>query len=263
MARKCHYHLVRYPDRDRAESFGQDAEQYDRARPGYPASLIEDLLTGNPRMVLDVGCGTGIASRLLADRGCQLVGVEPDPRMATVGRAYGLAVEEATFEQWEPGARRFDLLVSAQAWHWVDPEVGSAKAAVVLRPSARIGLFWNVGHPPRQLKGRLDEVYARLAPGLDKCSALLGNAGDRFETTAGALRSTGAFANVAVKSFTHAVRYTTNQWLDQLPSHSDHRSLPPDQRRLVLEAVGEAIDDEGGRFVMAYECVLVSGTRTS
>jgi SAM-dependent methyltransferase len=66
-------------------------------------------------MVLDVGCGTGIASRLSVDRGCQVIGVEPDPRMAAVGRRHGLIVEEAAFEQWEPGSRRFDLLVSAQA----------------------------------------------------------------------------------------------------------------------------------------------------
>jgi SAM-dependent methyltransferase len=254
---------VLYQDRERGRSFGEDAEQYDRTRPGYPVALIDELLTGNPRAVLDVGCGTGIASRLLVARGCQLLGVEPDPRMAAVGRRDGLMVEEAPFEQWEPGTRRFDLLVSAQAWHWVDPPAGSAKAATVLRPGARIGLFWNVGHPPTTLKRRLDEVYARLAPGFGKSSALLGNADDRFETTADALRSTGAFANIAVRVFPQTREYTTAQWLDQLPSHSEHRSLPPQQRRLLLDAVGEVVDEEGGRFVMSYQCVLVSGTRTS
>lgn len=66
---ECHDHLVLYQDRDRAGSFGEDAKQYDRARPGYPASLIDDLFAGNPHVVLDVGCGTDIAGRLLVDRG--------------------------------------------------------------------------------------------------------------------------------------------------------------------------------------------------
>ena len=133
----------------------------------------------------------------------------------------------------------------------------------MLRPGGRIGLFWNVGHPAGKLKGRLDEIYARLAPGFGKGSALLGGANHRFETTADALRSIGAFANVAVEVFTQARVYTTRQWLDHLPSHSDHLMLPPDQRHLLFETVGEAIDQVGGRFVRSYESVLVSGTRTS
>jgi len=59
---------------------------------------IDDLLTSSPHTVLDVGCGTGIASRLLVDRGCQLLGVEPDPQMAALARARHLVVEEAVFE---------------------------------------------------------------------------------------------------------------------------------------------------------------------
>jgi hypothetical protein len=97
--------------------------------------------------------------------------------------------------------------------------MGSAKAAAVLRPNARICLFWNVGHPPKELKERLDEVYAGLAPGLGRCSALLGNPHDRFETTADALRSSRAFSDVAVKVFTQAPGST--------PRSSGWTSLPP------------------------------------
>ncbi len=252
-----------FEDRVRAGSFGADAHRYDRARPSYPPALIDDLLTGNPRMVLDVGCGTGIASRLLLDRGAQVLGVEPDPRMAALARAHGLVVEETLFEQWEPGSRRFDLLISAQAWHWIDPATGAAKAAAVLHPGGRIGLFWNVAHHPPELKKRLDEVYAHLAPGLEKYSVLLGNTDNRFDASTEALRSTGVFTNVEVKTFAHAREYTTEQWLDQLPTHSDHQALPPDRRQLLLNAVADVINEAGGRFKMSYDTVLVSVTRNS
>ena len=71
-----------FEERHRAESFGGVAELYDRARPSYPPALIEELLSDGPRQVLDVGCGTGIAGALLAMRGCEVLGVEVDERMA-------------------------------------------------------------------------------------------------------------------------------------------------------------------------------------
>jgi ubiquinone/menaquinone biosynthesis C-methylase UbiE len=62
-----------FEDRSRAESFGAVAQLYDRARPTYPPSLIDALITDSPRRVLDVACGTGIAGALLAARGCDVL----------------------------------------------------------------------------------------------------------------------------------------------------------------------------------------------
>jgi SAM-dependent methyltransferase len=87
-------------DRRRAGSFGVDAERYDRARPSYPQELIEELLSDSARSVLDVGCGTGIVGSLFQARGCDVLGVEPDARMARVARSRGLTVEIAPFERW-------------------------------------------------------------------------------------------------------------------------------------------------------------------
>jgi len=87
-----------HDDRVRAESFGAVAQLYDRARPSYPEALINALLAGGARRVLDVGSGTGIAAALLAARGCSVLGVEVDARMAAVARAKGIDVEVGRFE---------------------------------------------------------------------------------------------------------------------------------------------------------------------
>src|SRR3954463_16344532 len=87
--------------RDIAESFGTDAERYDRTRPHYPDALVERIVAACPgRDVLDVGCGTGIEARQFQATGCRVLGVEPDARMADLARRSGARGGAATFEGW-------------------------------------------------------------------------------------------------------------------------------------------------------------------
>lgn len=248
-----------HADRRRAESFGADAERYDRARPGYPEALVDELLAGSAGVsVLDVGCGTGIAGRLFQARGCDVLGIEPDERMARLAREHGLTVEIASFEDWQPRDRRCELLICGQAWHWVDPDLGAARAAAVLRPRGRLGLFWNFGVLPRDVHDQLAAVYARLAPALERYSVLLGNTDRRLDATADALEQTGRFSAPQLRTWSWKRVYATEQWLELLLTHSDHQTLPAARRDRLLDAVGQTLDRLGGAFEMQYETRLLS-----
>lgn len=251
--------------RDVAESFGADAERYDRARPSYPDALVTRLAAAGPD-VLDVGCGTGIAARLLRAAGCRVLGVEPDARMAGLARRTGVETEVATIEDWDPAGRAFDTVVAAQAWHWVDPVAGAAKAARALRPGGRLAVFWNAFRPPSGLGEAMTEVYRRAMPdspmfqnsmpGPDGYSMMCDKASD-------GMRRTGAFGDPEEWRYPWERQYTRDEWLDQVPTFGLHSQLPPDKQQEILTGIGAAIDAVGGGFTMGYTTVVATALRNS
>jgi SAM-dependent methyltransferase len=222
--------------------------------------MVDVLLAEGPSRVLDVGCGTGIAARLFAARGADVLGLEPDLRMASVAARQGTVVEPGTFEEWDPHGRVFDLLIAGQAWHWVDPDLGARKAADVLRPQGRIGLFWNQAFPDARSHQAMDGVYERVAPQLGKNSVLIGKRDEMlYESIAGAIRASGHFGRVDVLSFEHDAVYATDQWLTLASTHSDHHTLPAADLAALLGQLRVAIDASGGQVPVRYQTTLVTG----
>lgn len=252
--------------RDMAESFGSDPERYDRTRPSYPAAMVERVIAASPGPdVLDVGCGTGIATRQFQAAGCRVLGVEIDARMAEFARETGIEVEVARFEDWDPAGRTFDAVVSGQTWHWVDPVAGAAKAAQALRPRGRLALFWNVQRPPAGLAEAFSAVYRRLlpgsvfaaqtSPGPEAYSRLVGKAAEGIEAD-------GRFGDPEQWRFDWERVYTRDEWLDQVPTAGGHSRFPPATLEELLAGMGDAIDREGGSFVMRYATVVLTAERT-
>ena len=148
-----------------AESFGADAERYDRARPRYPDALVERIVAASPGPdVLDVGCGTGIAARQFQAAGCRCSGSTPTRGWPSSRGGPG---SRSRWRRSRPGTRpaaTFDAVVAGQAWHWVDPVAGAAKAAQVLRPGGRLAVFWHVFEPRPPWPKPSPRSYRRVAP---------------------------------------------------------------------------------------------------
>jgi SAM-dependent methyltransferase len=253
-------------ERQVAEGFGADAGRYDRARPTYPAGLVERIIAASPgRDVVDAGCGTGISARLFQAAGCRVLGVDPDPRMAGQARQGGTEVEVAKFEDWNPAGRSFDTVIAAQAWHWVDPVAGAAKAAEALRPGGRLAVFWNVFDPPRELREAFGAVYQRAVPdspvggfwarpALDTYRIMGGRAAD-------GIRQAAAFGEPEEWRTDWARPYTRDEWLDLVPTTGGFGGLPDNTQAEVLGGLGAAVEAAGGTFTMGYTTLAVTAVR--
>lgn len=252
--------------RDVAESFGSDAERYDRARLRYPQALIDRIAAAGPDVV-NVGCGTGIEARQLRAAGCKVLGVEPDPRMAGFARRTGVEVEVSTFEAWDPAGRTFDAVAAGTSWHWVDPAVGVPKAAEVLRPGGLLAAFWHAFQLPAEIAEAFAEVYHRVVP---DSPFVLNAVRDGMETyqlmcakAADGIRSAGGFGEPEQWRFDWEHTYTRAEFLDQLPTQGMLTKVSPEQVAAVQEGVGAAIDALGGNFTMPYATLAVAAVRVS
>jgi SAM-dependent methyltransferase len=190
-----------------------------------------------------------------------VLGVEVDARMAELAGRTGIEVEVSSFEDWDPRGRQFDLVVAGQAWHWVDPVAGAAKAREALRPGGRFAAFWNHGMPPADLGAAFSAVFKRVVPDSPfiATSAPTGDPyGAMCTAAADGMHAVGGFGEPERWTFTWEHTYTRADWLDVVPTQGAFTRLPAEQVTEMLAGLGAAIDDAGGSFPMSYTTVAIT-----
>jgi len=272
-----HYLGVAAEDRrDCGRLFDEVPELYDRVRPTYPDALIADLaavagVVGSSR-VLEVGCGTGQATRSLAALGCAVIAVERGSGMAALARQRlaacpNVVVETSSFEEWEDDGWRFDVLAAAAAWHWVDPAIGWRRAHDVIRPGGWMALLGNVVvRRPGEL-----EVYAETA---DLHELLVpGNPDWGRPPLEDEVRATdegwgppndpgGLFGPTIVRWYPTVQWFDGDGFADLLRSTSIYRRLDPEVREPLLGAIAARIRTRmHNRVSRRYLSVLRIGQR--
>ncbi len=242
-----------------SRTFDTVAEDYDIYRPGYPPELVDNLieLTHLPAggTILEVGAGTGKATRPFAERGYSMLCLEPGANLAAKAmenlKAYpNVRFEITRFEDWREAPESFDVMMSAQAFHWVHKDIGFARAAHALKTGGSIALFWNL-YPGFgiSLQKELDEIYRQITPDLiDPTNKLEETVGNRIRE----IETSGFFGPVTTCKFPWSVCYTTKEYLGLINTYSDHLTLPEETRRWLYSEVGALIDSHGGTIDRPY-----------
>ncbi len=221
-----------HSDRDRAESFGTVAANYDRFRPELPGARSSTISSrSRPRAVARRRLRHRQGRRRCSPRaGWTSLGVEIDPKMAEVARAprrlgRGVVVRGL-------GRRRatFDLITCAQAWHWVDPLARRAEGGAGAAPAvAALALFWNDDDTRRRRPRGAGRRLSRARAG----TVAARRPDQRPRRTAAHARPFEAspdFADVETRTYAWSAASPPRSGSACACTHSDHLLLPPDRR---------------------------------
>lgn len=234
-------------DRERLRTtFGEDAARYHRARPTYPPPLFERL--HGPR-ILEIGPGTGQATLPLTALG-EVTAVELNPGLAEIARSHAPAarVVVADFDVWPPPSEPFDLVVSATAFHWLDPETRMARCAAALRPGGALAVIstHHVAGGTERFFVDVQECYERWDPATPPNLRLSPASEIPYE-----FDESPFFGEPEFHRHEWDQAYGTEEYVDLLLTYSNHIALPG-RDRLVAD-IRQLIDTRyGGRIVKRY-----------
>jgi len=213
----------------RAAAFGPAAALYERGRPPYPPAALDWLLPPTARRVLDLGAGTGKLTRQLVARGLDVAAVEPSDGMrAELTRVLpGTPALAGSAEQIPLPDGSVDAVLSAQAWHWVDPARAVPEVARVLAPRGTLGLVWN----------ERDERVSWVAELGRTIGEERGRDDEAGENTSDHPQVGPPFSPLERHDVAWIHRLSVTGLLDMVASRSYVILLPPDERQALLGRV--------------------------
>ncbi len=234
----------------RALSFGAAAAAYERFRPGYPDELVDEVLAYAVRPLrtaLEIGAGTGKATRVFACRGIAVTASEPDETMLAELRRHvpeGVATIRAAFEE-IPLTRAYDLVFAAAALHWTEPGQRWARVSALLDAD---GVFASFGGQIR-LEDRSVEEAVRAARSEflthDDVPSPDGTPADSPMQWPGTeLERSGHFDDVRQTIVERRVRMRADEYVGHLSTISAYLQLPATVRQQALSAIREVLPDE-------------------
>ncbi|CAN5755466.1 class I SAM-dependent methyltransferase [soil metagenome] len=216
--------------------FDGTVEAYRRSRPTYPpdavAWLVEALGIGGGSVVVDLGAGTGIFTRLLVPTGAQLVAVEPLPQMraALTAELPNVRVIDGTAESLPLNDASADAIISAQSFHWFDLSRAVPELHRALRPGGRLAAIWN------EMDTRLEWVAAFNA------IIAVPREGSPHPAGAGTAQLGDWFGPLQRRSFEHVHVHDQASLRERVTSMSFVAVQPPDVRTRIFADIGALLD---------------------
>jgi SAM-dependent methyltransferase len=254
-------------------TFEEVPELYDRARPGYPVEVFDDLarLARLPEAarVLEIGCGTGQATVALAERGYRITCVELGEQLAAFARRKlsafpAVEVINANFETWRPTDAAYDAVVSFTAFHWIDPVLRYEKSASLLRDGGALALVGSLHVLPPdgdQFFAEVQADYEAVLPDDDKTRAGGPTHPDSVSALDEEIEASGFFRSAATRRYLWEVIYTSEEYIALLSTYSGHRVLADAARERLYDLIRHRIQTRPGGTVRKTYLTMLNVAR--
>jgi SAM-dependent methyltransferase len=263
--------------------FDTKAAAYDRARPGYPAELFSDLgalCLAAGSSVLEIGCGTGQATRVLARHAEKVTCVELGQHLAERARenlseSAHVTVLHGAFEDLPLPECSFDLVFSATAFHWLDPFLAYEKVSSLLRPGGHLALATNIhvgGGSQDSILGDLAELQKDACPEIGSWRFPSASEVVERSSRGGGIAQlwtridrsfheppdvSALFGEPVVSTYEWVATYDTSSYVEMLSTQAPYIALDAERRERFFRGVARAIDDHlGGTVTKHYLAVL-------
>jgi SAM-dependent methyltransferase len=250
-------------DIKRGGLFESSALDYDQFRPGYPSAIISEVVSlsslRSSSRLLEIGCGTGKATVCFAPRGYMIDCVDPGKKLVGFARRNCRAWPQVNFQigKFEDvvfEANSFDLIYSAQAFHWVDPEIRMKKVARLLKPGGSFALLQNF--PGKEVDPTIEIISAAVQKESDGKM----KPWDYFENLAklkDEIESAGIFDEASIVRHRWTQQFSAESYAGLFRTYSDFLSLPKSVQRRIALKMREIINGNGGRVTRSYDSILI------
>jgi SAM-dependent methyltransferase len=235
---------------NRALSFGAVASAYEQFRLGYPDELVDVVLkyAGQPiHTALEIGAGTGKATRLFAHRGVDVTATEPDPAMLVELRKHvpaSVATIQAAFEDL-PLDRTYDLVYAAAALHWTNPEGRWSRMADLLKPG---GVFASFGGPFQLADPEVEDAVRRAREPFLETDAIPipGGPTDDNETKWPRTELEGSpwFTDVQLATIERRVTMSAHDFVGHLSTVSAYLQLASATQQEAYERIAQVLPEQ-------------------
>jgi SAM-dependent methyltransferase len=231
------------PMPERATTFGAVAAAYERFRPGYPDELADRVLAYARipiRAALEIGAGTGKATRVFARRGIAVTATDPDPAMLAELRKHvpaSVSVMEAAYEDL-PLDRSYDLLFAGASLHWTDPVGRWSRAAALINHRGVLASFG--GQMNLADEEVRDAVRAAMSPDLEDDGIPSPDGtpeGSPMQWPGTELARSEAFWDVRQSTIRRRTTMSASDYLGHLSTISAYLTLPGSARERVFARI--------------------------